>query len=181
MLRCFSRVQLFATLWTAACQAPLSMGLYRQEYWREDCHVLLQGILTDFDKLRIFFLNQVAWLVVSWFSDQGLNLSPTSGIRVLATEPPGESQGCTTNFSSRAITKTVFIIKKKVLKTNRINNLEMFKKCSIKSKRRQETNCREQQQKNHTRQMWIRQQNYWLKTNHINDYIKCKCKALSSQ
>ena len=26
-------VQLFAILWTAACQAPLSMGLSRQEYW----------------------------------------------------------------------------------------------------------------------------------------------------
>ena len=29
----FSRVQLFATLWTVACQAPLSMGFSRQEYW----------------------------------------------------------------------------------------------------------------------------------------------------
>ena len=29
----FSRVQLFATLWTAACQASLSMGFSRQEYW----------------------------------------------------------------------------------------------------------------------------------------------------
>ena len=28
-----SRVQLFATLWTAAYQAPLSMGFSRQEYW----------------------------------------------------------------------------------------------------------------------------------------------------
>ena len=28
-----SRVRLFATLWTVACQAPLSMGLSRQEYW----------------------------------------------------------------------------------------------------------------------------------------------------
>ena len=28
-----SRVQLFATLWTVAHQAPLSMGLSRQEYW----------------------------------------------------------------------------------------------------------------------------------------------------
>ena len=28
----FSRVQLFAVLWTVACQAPLSMGLSRQEY-----------------------------------------------------------------------------------------------------------------------------------------------------
>ena len=33
MLSCFSHVQLFATLWTLACQAPLSMGFSRQEYW----------------------------------------------------------------------------------------------------------------------------------------------------
>ena len=29
----FSRVWLFATLWTAAHQAPLSMGFSRQEHW----------------------------------------------------------------------------------------------------------------------------------------------------
>ena len=29
----FSHVQLCATLWTVACQAPLSMGFSRQEYW----------------------------------------------------------------------------------------------------------------------------------------------------
>ena len=29
----FGHVQLFATLWTVARQAPLSMGLSRQEYW----------------------------------------------------------------------------------------------------------------------------------------------------
>ena len=28
-----SHVQLFATPWTVACQAPLSMGLAQQEYW----------------------------------------------------------------------------------------------------------------------------------------------------
>ena len=28
-----SHVLLFATLWTVACQTPLSMGFYRQEYW----------------------------------------------------------------------------------------------------------------------------------------------------
>ena len=28
-----SRVQLLATLWTVACQTPLSMGLSQQEYW----------------------------------------------------------------------------------------------------------------------------------------------------
>ena len=30
---CFSYVQLFVTLRTVACQAPLSMGFSRQEYW----------------------------------------------------------------------------------------------------------------------------------------------------
>ena len=29
----FSRVQLFATLWTVACQAPLSLGFPSQEHW----------------------------------------------------------------------------------------------------------------------------------------------------
>ena len=33
MLSCFSHVQLFATLWTAAFQAPLSMGFSNQESW----------------------------------------------------------------------------------------------------------------------------------------------------
>ena len=28
-----SHVQLFATPWTVACQAPLYMGFSRQEYW----------------------------------------------------------------------------------------------------------------------------------------------------
>ena len=33
MLSHFSRVQLFVTLWTVACQVPLSIGFSRQEYW----------------------------------------------------------------------------------------------------------------------------------------------------
>ena len=33
LLSHFSRVRLFATPWTAALQAPLSMGFSRQEYW----------------------------------------------------------------------------------------------------------------------------------------------------
>ena len=33
MLSCFSHVRLFVTLWTVACQVPLSMGFSRQEYW----------------------------------------------------------------------------------------------------------------------------------------------------
>ena len=33
MLSRSSHVQLFATLWPAACQAPSSMGFSNQEYW----------------------------------------------------------------------------------------------------------------------------------------------------
>ena len=33
LLSCFSHVQLFVTLWSVACQAPLSMGFSRQEHW----------------------------------------------------------------------------------------------------------------------------------------------------
>ena len=33
VLNCFSCVQLFATLWTVAHQAPLFVGFSRQEYW----------------------------------------------------------------------------------------------------------------------------------------------------
>ena len=33
VLSFFSRVQLFATLWSVAYQAPLSMGFSRQQYW----------------------------------------------------------------------------------------------------------------------------------------------------
>ena len=33
VLRCFSHVQLFETLWMVVHHAPLSMGFSRQEYW----------------------------------------------------------------------------------------------------------------------------------------------------
>ena len=38
LLCCFSHVWLFATLWTIAHQAPLSMGFSRQEYWSKLPH-----------------------------------------------------------------------------------------------------------------------------------------------
>ena len=31
-----SLVQVFATSWTVSCQTPLSMGFFRQEYWRRE-------------------------------------------------------------------------------------------------------------------------------------------------
>ena len=33
LLSRFSHVRLFVTLWTIACQTPLSMEFYRQDYW----------------------------------------------------------------------------------------------------------------------------------------------------
>ena len=46
MLSRFSGVRLFATLWTVACQAPLSMWFSRQEYW-SGLPCLLLGDLPD--------------------------------------------------------------------------------------------------------------------------------------
>ena len=43
LLSRFNRVRLFATPWTVAHQAPLSMGFTRQEHW-SGLHALLQGI-----------------------------------------------------------------------------------------------------------------------------------------
>ena len=43
ILSCFSHVRLFTTLRTVTCQAPLSMGFYRQTT-EVGCHALLQGI-----------------------------------------------------------------------------------------------------------------------------------------
>ena len=42
----------FVTPWTEACQAPLSLGLPRQEYW-SGCHFVLQGIFLTRDWTHI--------------------------------------------------------------------------------------------------------------------------------
>ena len=59
MLSHFSRVQLFAILWTIAHRAPLSMGFSRQEYWT-GCHALLQGIF-PIQGLKLCLLNLLLW------------------------------------------------------------------------------------------------------------------------
>ena len=46
VLRRFSGVQFFATPWTVARQAPLSMGFSRQEYW-SGLPCSLPGVLPD--------------------------------------------------------------------------------------------------------------------------------------
>ena len=46
MLKCFSHVQLFPTLWTVAHQAPLPMGFSSQEHW-SGLPCLSSGDLSD--------------------------------------------------------------------------------------------------------------------------------------
>ena len=72
---CFSCVQHFATLWTVAHQAPLSMGYSRQEYW-ESRHTLLQGIFLAQG------LNPLLFYLLHWQADS------------LPLVPPGKPWGC---------------------------------------------------------------------------------------
>ena len=86
MLNCFNCVRLFATPWTIACQAPLSMGFSRNT--GVGCHFLLQGIFPTqgsnpgllhcrqtpyplsqdgLNKLNKVGANPV-WLVSDWYS-----------------------------------------------------------------------------------------------------------------
>ena len=64
MLSHFSCVWLFVTVWTVACQAPLSMGFSRQEY-RSGCHDLLQGIFPT-QGSNPCLLSLLHWQARSW-------------------------------------------------------------------------------------------------------------------
>ena len=85
MLNHFSRVWLFVTLWTLACQAPLSMGFSREEHG-VGYHALLQGIfLTQESNLSlshwqaVFLTTSTTWeaplskatATISWCSHTG--------------------------------------------------------------------------------------------------------------
>ena len=59
LLSRFSRVQLFVTLWTVVCQAPLSMGFSRQNA-RVGFLALLQGIFLT-QRLNWHLLSLLHW------------------------------------------------------------------------------------------------------------------------
>ena len=69
-----SCVQLFAAPWTIACQAPPSMGFYRQ-YW--SCHFLLQGTFLT-QGLKLYLLHLLHW--------QADSLSPGPPGKTISTE-----------------------------------------------------------------------------------------------
>ena len=67
-----SPVQLFVTLWTAACQTPLSMKFSKQEYW-SGLPFPIPGDLPDL-----------------WIKSMSLP-SPALAGRFFTTAPPGKS------------------------------------------------------------------------------------------
>ena len=71
VLSCFTHVQLFAILWTVACQTHLSMGFPRQEYWSG----LPRSSPEDLSNTGIAFVSPV---------------SPALAGGSFATEPPGK-------------------------------------------------------------------------------------------
>ena len=70
MLSHCSSVQLFVTSWTIACQAPLSIAFFRQEYWsRLPCpspgdliHPVIEPVSLTFPELAgRFFTTSATW------------------------------------------------------------------------------------------------------------------------
>ena len=82
-----SRVQFFAMLWTVACQAPLSTGFSRQEYWNGAPFPSLGGL-----------------------PDPGIKpISPVSSVfqaDSLPTEPPGKPPDYLYQFTNEASDKS---------------------------------------------------------------------------
>ena len=60
MLSHFSCVRLFATPWTIALQALLSMGFSMKSHERVGCHTLLQGVFLTQESNQ-HFLNLLNW------------------------------------------------------------------------------------------------------------------------
>ena len=66
LLSYFSRVWLFATLWTVIQQAPLYIGFFRQKY-RSGLHAFFQGIFPT-QGLNPYFLQLLhcRWILSHW-------------------------------------------------------------------------------------------------------------------
>ena len=108
-VKLLGRVQLFTTLWTAAYQAPLSMGFSRQEYWSG---VPLPSLWV-WMRLSIFTVqllplpNPSVFLscTYSWFQEYSLNGHHTHHLRICFLENPtcqrwdaSPNWGCSTLF-----------------------------------------------------------------------------------
>ena len=78
-VKSLSRVRLLATPWTAAYQAPLSMGFSRQEYWSGVPLPSPYGVCTSLNKSVLTLLQLALEFLPAW--SQGLSLgSPSQGL-----------------------------------------------------------------------------------------------------
>ena len=71
-VKSFSHVQLFATPWTAAYQAPPSMGFSRQEYWSGvplPSPNLLPEVSNSPSIFRYLYINIINWFLIIQSSD----------------------------------------------------------------------------------------------------------------
>ena len=85
MLSRFSHIQLFATLWTAAHQAPLSMGFSRHEYWSElpflpprdlpNPGIELESLMSP-EVAGRFFTTSTTWETLETILDRVTNTEP---------------------------------------------------------------------------------------------------------
>ena len=76
MLSSLRYIRLFVTPWTVACQAPLSMGFSREEYW-SGCHFLLQGSSWPGDRTHFSFISFTGRQVLYHYTTWGVLISYT--------------------------------------------------------------------------------------------------------
>ena len=88
LFSCFSCVPLFATPWTGACQAPLSMEFSRQEYW-SGLPFPPPGDLTQGSNLWLLHLLHCREILYRWawkgYTDERLLLNHTKTPGFLAS------------------------------------------------------------------------------------------------
>ena len=66
VLRHYSRVQLFVTLWTVVCQAPLYKGFFGQEYWSGLPFLSPRIFLTQGSNSSLLQLLYCRWILYHW-------------------------------------------------------------------------------------------------------------------
>ena len=71
-VKSLSRVRLLVTPWTAAYQAPPSMGFSRQEYWSG---VPLPSLLSSKKGMSYYYMKQKEWILNTFFYVKEVRLS----------------------------------------------------------------------------------------------------------
>ena len=102
-----SRVQLFATPWTAAYQTPLSMESSRQEYWSgvPSPSLNMDSINSDYDSILGVGRGRVCYILVSLKSQHFSEASTLFlSISVLTQHALYEINACCTEYNLSSIT-----------------------------------------------------------------------------